>query len=182
MKIQAEICLLLSHWGPYSFETEVNQYWADLAMHKASQACTGSSVLERERLQKLLLWKCCENRRRILAFYHLLPADASQAPADLGRDSSQLPLVAASITLPNGYGSKDHDGVVKVFQRTCELAEIMSMICALRDQEASIKPVEQMDIMNVIRDWDKKNVDDTQILPRGSENMLTYQCILFLRQ
>jgi hypothetical protein len=180
--MQAEVCLLLSHWGPYSFETEINHHWADLALIKASQKCTCSNISGRERLRQLLLRKCCENRRRLLAFYNSLPAEASRTSQELGSGSDELAAVAASINLSSNYGSKERGGVAKAFERNCELAEIMSMFCALRDQHGSINPVEQTDIMNAIRRWDERVVEETQALPNGSKTALVYQTILFLRQ
>ncbi|OAG36889.1 hypothetical protein AYO21_08962 [Fonsecaea monophora] len=179
--VQAETCLLLSHWGPYSSETEVNHYWADLALSKARTARESMTDKHHDARRILLLWKCCLIRKRILAFH--TPLDDIVADDTVADDGAHVKAIASRIAFPPNTDVEDVEMVRRSFPLACQLSDIVARFCAFRDRATN--PFSSDDIFRIreaIHRWDESRRECLVAhSSAGERNMVTVQVLDILR-
>lgn len=148
----AEICLLLSYWGPYSWEVEINEYWADLALEHSFAAVDAAMNRDANNSRYHLLTQCCIIRRRMLALY--TGCSSLVSPSSLTR-SFDTQTLSGTIEFPTYVWTQSRDRTRSAFIMAWRLTEIMAQVLSLRDEkDVPFSYARVVAIRGAIHAWD----------------------------
>ena len=159
--VKADTCLLLSYWGPYSWESEINQYWAELALSHATEAISGVGRGD-FRSRSLLVWLCSIIRGRMLAFHSALPETVMYDPS-VSR-SINFANISRIIQFPEGTDRDSQDSIRRGFILNWKLSEIMARLFVLRDLPNFFSDeYSTLTARHAIQEWDHEFLVSSQI-------------------